>query len=160
MLDFSSIVVVFHIFFYYFSIFRRFLSTRFPITAISYYHRGWCKKDKKSDWNIFFCRVCFSEKKLGLDAIICYFWPQNRIPRQQLRMYSNSEVCRSKSRSKYLKHYFQTTFLRLVSLGYKASTIMLNNNSRAFCIEHFGANKLGSIAFKTASKRYRKVEET
>ena len=49
-------------------------------------------------------------KKLGLDSKITSWDLKNRIPRRKLRIQSYSQVCRSKSRPKYLKMYVLISF--------------------------------------------------
>ena len=55
-------------------------------------------------------------KKLGLDSKVTSWDLKNRIPRQKLRIQSYSQVCRSKSTSKYLKFYFESVLFSLKTL--------------------------------------------
>ena len=61
-------------------------------------------------------RFVFSKKR-GLDTTITSWGPKNRIPRQMLPIYSNYEVYRSKSISKYLNFNCLISCLFIGSLG-------------------------------------------
>ena len=54
-------------------------------------------------------------KKLGLDSNITSWDLKNRIPHRKLRIQSYSQVCRSNSRSKYLKIVFPKTLVKNLS---------------------------------------------
>ena len=54
---------------------------------------------------LHFYRVRFSEKTWSR-LNVCVLGAKNRIPRRKLRIQSYSQVCRSKSRSKYIKIVF------------------------------------------------------
>ena len=60
---------------------------------------------------IFFLGYVFP-KKLGLDSKNPSWDLKNRIPRRKLRIQSYSQVCRSNSKSKYLKIAFPKTLAK------------------------------------------------
>ena len=88
-------------------------------------------------------------KQLCLDSKITSWGPKNRIPRQKLRIYSNSEVWRATSRSKYLKMYLLISFMFNWFLGLFFGIFGPRSQNRDLRIRPLGGKFTENLVFKS-----------